>query len=282
MQQLWSESTTVQKQIFIETPVEDIFAYLATLENLPRWDTWLNRVTFAGDTIQGIYSLEVAGLAFPLHFPVTLRLIDLQEPTALTVAFTGMIQGELQWILQAQTRGTLVRASVNYQFSQSVIGEEQARFANIRAANTAVVEQALTNIKNLVAAPGARKQVSVLVVEDNKSIQELLSLFLRAMGNYSVISAASGAEALEKLALFHPDLVLLDYHLPDMTGLQLYDHLHARAESSPPPILLMSAGLRNNPALSIELAARSLSGLQKPFHLRELQEAMARALSVPS
>lgn len=278
MQQLWSHPATVHGQIFIETPAEDIFAYLATLENLPKWDTWLNQVTFVGDSVHCVYALEVAGLTFPLRFPVTLRLTDLQKPTALTMTISGTLQGEIQWTLQRQVQGTLVSARVNYKMSHSVIGGEQAHIAHILSANTAVVEQALTKVKMLMAATSEKKQTTVLIVEDNKSIQELLSVFLMVMGKYTIIPAANGAEALEKIDIFHPDLLLLDYHLPDMTGLQLYDYLRAQEDRFPLPVLIMSAGLRNNPSLSIELEARSIPGLQKPFHLRELQEAMALAL----
>lgn len=282
MQQLWSDPATVHGQIFIETPAEDIFAYLATLENLPKWDTWLSQVTFAGDTVQGVYALDVAGLTFPLRFPVTLRLTDLHKPGALTVVFTGMIQGKVQWELTSRARGTLVSARVDYQMSHSVIdsviGREQAHMTGILSANTAVVEQALANVKMLMAAASGKKQTTVLIVEDNKSIQELLAMFLMAAGKYTIIPAANGAEAIEKVERFQPDLLLLDYHLPDMTGIQLYDYLNARTEHFSLPVLVMSAGLRNNPALSIELEVRRIPGLQKPFHLRELQAAMTQAL----
>jgi two-component system response regulator MprA len=59
----------------------------------------------------------------------------------------------------------------------------------------------------------------ILIVDDEEEIRQLVAEFLEARG-YSVISAASGIEALTALERFHPDLILLDVMMPRMNGLE--------------------------------------------------------------
>jgi len=70
-----------------------------------------------------------------------------------------------------------------------------------------------------------------------------------------------------------PDLLLLDYQLPDMTGLQLYDRLHAQKAFRHLPAILLSATLPH-----LELEKRHLIGLYKPFRVAELQEVLQQTL----
>ncbi len=72
----------------------------------------------------------------------------------------------------------------------------------------------------------------ILLVDDAPEIRAIASLVLSRKGGYTVETAASGAEALEKVGLFAPDLILLDNTMGGMDG----------------PTTL--AGLRNLPALA--------------------------------
>ena len=60
-------------------------------------------------------------------------------------------------------------------------------------------------------------RVKILVVDDDPGILELASAVL-ASGGYDVIEATTGKDALEAVAKAHPDLVVLDVVLPDMSG----------------------------------------------------------------
>jgi len=72
-------------------------------------------------------------------------------------------------------------------------------------------------------------------------------------------------EALGIIQNTLPDLFLLDYYLPRMNGLDLYDRLHEIEALSHVPTIFMSA----NPPLK-ELKKRNLLSVRKPFNLREL------------
>lgn len=71
-----------------------------------------------------------------------------------------------------------------------------------------------------------------------------------------------------------PDLLLLDYQLPHMNGIELYDRLHAIKELSDIPGLIMSAHLPTH-----ELKKRCLTGLSKPLEVSDLLDALAQFLA---
>lgn len=122
--------------------------------------------------------------------------------------------------------------------------------------------------------PGTVRRILILVVEDNIYIQELLAVVLERVGSYSIFQVTSGAEAFTAARTLRPDLLLLDQHLPDMTGLHVYDQIHAWEEFQHLPAILMSAMLPE-----CELEKRQLSGLQKPFHLKQLLKMIQRAIN---
>ena len=82
-------------------------------------------------------------------------------------------------------------------------------------------------------APTAR----ILVVDDEEPIRTLLAFPLRRDG-HDVVTAASGAEALEEFDRVRPDLVLLDVMLPGIDGFEVCRRLRER---SPVPIIMLSA-----------------------------------------
>ncbi len=58
----------------------------------------------------------------------------------------------------------------------------------------------------------------ILIVEDNEDTREILFYRIRSMGNFEVIMASHGKEALELGSQLHPDLILMDLKMPVMDG----------------------------------------------------------------
>jgi CheY-like chemotaxis protein len=106
---------------------------------------------------------------------------------------------------------------------------------------------------------------TVLIVEDDADISALLVAILEEEAHYQTLHAYNGYQALEIVKRYHPDLLLLDYHLPDINGLDLYDYLSQIEGLQDLPMLLVSA----NPPV-YELRKRRLSYLKKPFELDDL------------
>jgi two-component system phosphate regulon response regulator PhoB len=115
----------------------------------------------------------------------------------------------------------------------------------------------------------------VLVVEDDKAIQELLAFSL-AQSGYSVSQALSAEIALESIKRELPDVVLLDWMLPKMSGLAMAKHLRAdRRTRSLPIIMLTARGAEPDKLAGLEHGADDY--LTKPFSPKEL---MARIKAV--
>ncbi|SEG41580.1 two-component system, OmpR family, response regulator [Actinacidiphila yanglinensis] len=120
-------------------------------------------------------------------------------------------------------------------------------------------------------------EASLLVVDDEPNIRELLSASLRFVG-FKVSSAASGADALAAVARERPDLVVLDVMLPDMNGFAVVRRLreesgpHARAGGGAPdrlPVLFLTAKDGVDDKIS-GLTAGGDDYVTKPFSLEEL------------
>ena len=127
-------------------------------------------------------------------------------------------------------------------------------------AEVAVVEEKA----NGVVAPWAR----VLLVEDEADIRELIRYSL-AQAGLEVEEASDGAEALEKLRAFVPDLIVLDLMLPGMPGLEVCRRLRSRADTAQLPIMVVSA--RSNPSeKALGLAMGADDYVTKPFSPRDL------------
>ena len=87
----------------------------------------------------------------------------------------------------------------------------------------------------------AQQVKTILVVEDDAAFGESLMDALKEEISSQALLATDGFQALEVLKTFVPHLFILDYHLPKMNGLELYDHLQATAELKTIPMLLISA-----------------------------------------
>ena len=113
---------------------------------------------------------------------------------------------------------------------------------------------------------------TVLIVEDESNIRELLRMYLDQEG-YITEMAQNGAEGLRVFKRVHPDLVLLDLMMPVMDGTQMIKEL--RAFSKTPVIMLTAKGEMLDKIAGLELGADDY--ITKPFEMREV---MARVKAV--
>ncbi len=126
---------------------------------------------------------------------------------------------------------------------------------------------------------------NILVVEDDNEIRELICLNLRK-SQYTVDEAESGEIALQKIKKFHFDLLILDWMLPGLDGVEITKALKAKAVISPnsdtPPILMITA--KSEPEDIVNgLDAGADDYVTKPFDLSVLKarvKALLRRSSV--
>jgi DNA-binding response OmpR family regulator len=118
--------------------------------------------------------------------------------------------------------------------------------------------------------PAAR----ILVIDDDRAVVRLLVARLGEEG-YTVLSALTSDEGLELVASFHPNLVLLDVGLPDMSGLEVLKRIR---EIDPAIAVIMVTG-NTDPQLArdaLELGA--LAYVDKPFDVAYLKRVVAMSL----
>ena len=107
--------------------------------------------------------------------------------------------------------------------------------------------------------------VSVLIVEDDRNIAELLQMYLEKEG-YAVTTAGDGGKGLEKFRAIKPDLVLLDVMMPVMDGWSVCKAI--RAESQTPIIMLTAKGETDDKVSGLKSGADDY--VTKPFEMKEL------------
>ncbi|HQR39096.1 MAG TPA: sigma-54 dependent transcriptional regulator [Blastocatellia bacterium] len=116
----------------------------------------------------------------------------------------------------------------------------------------------------------------ILVVEDEPAMAEMLANFFGEQGHASV-TRASGEEALSYLADNDVDLVLLDVHLPEMSGIELLERL--RSERPGLPAIVMTAfGSVSTAVEAMKLGATDY--IAKPFQMDELVIVVRKALEL--
>lgn len=103
---------------------------------------------------------------------------------------------------------------------------------------------------------------TVMIVEDDVHIGAFLVEAITGETPYHALLVANGTEALETIRHLKPSLIILDYHLPGIDGLELYDRVHAMPEMQQIPAIMMSARLPQK-----ELERREIVGINKPFDL---------------
>jgi two-component system OmpR family response regulator len=117
-----------------------------------------------------------------------------------------------------------------------------------------------------VNAPAEREGARVLVVDDEPSIVDAISMTLRHQG-YSVEAAETGKDALAMVTKWRPDVIVLDVMLPDVDGFEVARRLSA--DNEPVPILFLSA-LDNTEDKVRGLTIGGYDYVTKPFSLEEL------------
>jgi len=106
---------------------------------------------------------------------------------------------------------------------------------------------------------------TILVVEDHIEMQQLIQRELKAAG-YQVITAADGLECLSIFEQMKPDLLILDWMLPQLDGLEVLRRV--RQTSTLPILMLTARGDESDRVIGLEVGADDY--LSKPFGMREL------------
>jgi len=121
------------------------------------------------------------------------------------------------------------------------------------------------------------ERFTILVIDDDELVREMVVELLQTEG-HRVLSASSGEDGLATVRAVRPDLILVDHHMPGMTGHEVVQRLKADASTGPIPVVaLTSAGGEDVHKLSL---AGAVAFIPKPFDPSEFRRLIADILSV--
>jgi len=133
-----------------------------------------------------------------------------------------------------------------------------------------------TSMPREVIPPAAQslQSATVLIVEDDADIGHFLQQLIEEETPYNSVVIDNGLTALEEAPKVHPCLMLLDYRLPGINGLELYDRLQEKDNVNQVPAIMMSATLPVR-----ELEQRGIYQLRKPMDVGGVLRMIAHAMA---
>ncbi|MEM7348757.1 MAG: response regulator, partial [Chloroflexota bacterium] len=122
-----------------------------------------------------------------------------------------------------------------------------------------------------------KNQLKVLVIDDNRQIREFVTKCVLEPEGFQVEVACDGAEGLAKALTIKPDLILMDYEMPRLTGLEVLQRL--RNDNCKTPVILMTS--HGSEQIAIEFFRLGLQDyITKPFQVDHLLDIIENVLSV--
>ncbi|HEY3118171.1 MAG TPA: ATP-binding protein, partial [Chloroflexota bacterium] len=126
-------------------------------------------------------------------------------------------------------------------------------------------------------APASRGVLDVLYIEDNLSNLKLIEYLMAHRPDVKLIPAMQGRLGLDIAREHHPDLILLDLHLPDIPGAEVLRRLRQSPETSEIPVVVITADATPS-HLEPLLAAGARAYLTKPLDVKKFLETMDEVL----
>ncbi|MEW6697968.1 MAG: response regulator [Bacillota bacterium] len=117
-------------------------------------------------------------------------------------------------------------------------------------------------------------KVTVLIVDDEIEMHWALEKALHQDG-YKILKATNGTEGLQLLASQEVSVVLLDYKMPGMTGLEVLEQI--RKQWTDLPVIFMT-GYSSIPTATDSIARGTTAYISKPFRLDEIKDTLKKVL----
>ncbi|MBF2080437.1 MAG: response regulator [Synechococcales cyanobacterium T60_A2020_003] len=117
----------------------------------------------------------------------------------------------------------------------------------------------------------------ILVIDDSRVIRNMVRDML-PKGNFEVLEAKDGIEGLDTIRQEKPNLIMLDFLLPRMSGWEVFQQIQASNELQRIPLVIMS-GRREEVTEKLSEPFEFFEFIEKPFEQKELIEAIKSAMA---
>ena len=119
----------------------------------------------------------------------------------------------------------------------------------------------------------------VLVVDDEDLTRQMISMFLK-MDGHETVEAEDGVDALEKVAQYHPDAIILDVMMPEMDGITMCKKMRVNSATAAIPVLMLS-GRSQIGAEQDGLDAGANVYMKKPMDPKEMLQVLNEMMMQP-
>jgi CheY-like chemotaxis protein len=118
---------------------------------------------------------------------------------------------------------------------------------------------------------------SILVIDDDDGIREIVKFSIEAVTGWEVLTAASGSEGITRAEIEQPDAILLDVMMPDMDGATTFHHLRSNtATKNIPTIVLTAKAIAKEQQRFLDLGIAG--AIAKPFKANDLVKQICEIL----
>jgi CheY-like chemotaxis protein len=119
----------------------------------------------------------------------------------------------------------------------------------------------------------ARPLNRICYVEDDEDIQRIVRMSLERVGKMTVAVVSDPTQAIEAMAEFRPDLVMLDWMMPVMDGPTLFRQMKLRPETSALPVVFITAKASQRDLDELK-SLGAVGTISKPFSPKDLPEQL--------
>jgi two-component system chemotaxis response regulator CheY len=121
------------------------------------------------------------------------------------------------------------------------------------------------------------KHIKILVVDDFATMRKVIRNLLKQVGYENIVEAEDGVTALRVLKSQKVDLIVSDWNMPNMTGLELLKAVRADEDLKPTPFLMVTAeALQDNVIAAVKAGVSNY--IVKPFTAEVLNEKIKKIL----
>lgn len=193
------------------------------------------------------------------------EILNLHKGTISTESQVG--QGSVFTIELLMGKDHFKSSEVNFYYGDEVGDATEAQMGENKATDQVNEIEQVENNNDLP---------SLLVVEDNKDLCDLLRLQLE--DKYNIYVAANGIEGLRKIRLYHPDIVVTDQMMPEMSGTEMLQQVRKDFQISHIPVIILTA--KNDDEAKIKAISLGANAyITKPFSKEYLIARIEQLLS---
>lgn len=121
------------------------------------------------------------------------------------------------------------------------------------------------------------KNMRILVIDDFQTMRRIIINLLRQLGFTNMTEADDGSTAWEKLQVEHVDLIVSDWNMPKMTGMDLLRKVRSSDKYKTTPFIMVTAeGKRENVIAAVQAGVSNY--IVKPFNAATLKEKLSKVI----